>query len=118
MFIEVFAVDAITKAPMTEVEISRRIWDWNTRGFIYKKTATLSNATITINDSNGNEVFKSEQVVGQNGTFAFTYKIPADFNGGEYVIRSQRTNSDPICMVDNDFPAVRRFKVDRYQQMQ
>lgn len=92
MFIEVFAIDALSKAPMTELTIKRKIWNPQTSSMGWTKTFSPSNATISITDSMGNELFKSKSVEGKNGTFAFTYKIDENQAGGDYYITSKKVS--------------------------
>jgi len=113
VFIEVFAFDALTKAPLTEVVVERKLWSGDKAGWAWQKEHHPANASVTVFDSAQNQVFKSESVQGQNGTFAFTWKLAADQAGGDYYVQALKANSLPGCF-DQDFSSWRKFRVESY----
>lgn len=71
---------------------------------------------MSILDMRNNTVYSSEEVVGFNGTFVFTYKIGADQRPGDYLIKITPTSYCPFISQE-DFVSYRRFKIEKITQM-
>jgi uncharacterized protein YfaS (alpha-2-macroglobulin family) len=48
---------------------------------------TGTNIALTINDGTDTEVFSESTVQMETSSFAYTYKVPEDASGGEYLIK-------------------------------
>jgi len=62
MFIEVFTFDALSKAPLTDVNVEKKIWNSTLNDWSWQKEFNPANATLAIFDSQNNQIYLSEPV--------------------------------------------------------
>jgi hypothetical protein len=81
-FFEVYTIDPTTKAP---AHLTYNRYNYKNKTYSLQDTKVVANMKIL--DSFDSEVFSSPSSSAQNGTIAFTYKVPKDAKGGEYKIK-------------------------------
>lgn len=113
IFVEVLVMDALRKIPGAERKRDGEDLEsdeWYLKEF--DKVRPMSMKMI-ISDSNGNEVFKTEEkkgVRGEDSSFVFTYKIPADQAGGIYSAKFMLSEGESNA----SFVEERMFRIERY----